>query len=249
MRTFQLRCAKRVLRYLIGTLNRNIRIPRKSNSSPLIITFTDADFAPYQTKASSTGGRLHLLLHQNSYPSDPSHLLDPHNKHTLIPIDWTSKLLPLIACSTTEAELLALNEGAKDCLYLQQLLQELRSPDESLPNPTIFCDNARTIDLLKGKEIYRSRTRHLNLRHFFVRELLQNKSIQLFFCPTRNMLADSLTKSLPLSIHNFLINSFLHDSTAITTSKSHSFDSTIEGEAVNYKNSKQGTESNKNMEV
>jgi KUP system potassium uptake protein len=41
-----------------------------------------------------------------------------------------------------------------------------------------------------------ARTKHIDIKHHFVREALSNKAVALEFCPTENMLADILTKPL-----------------------------------------------------
>ena len=44
---------------------------------------------------------------------------------------------------------------------------------------------------------YHARTKHINVRFHFIHYIIKNGSIQLIYCPTDDMVADTLTKALP----------------------------------------------------
>ena len=60
-----------------------------------------------------------------------------------------------------------------------------------------FCilreDNSATIHLLLNGRSTSDRTKHIELRHFFVKQYLDNGTFELVHCPTEDMIADSLT--------------------------------------------------------
>jgi hypothetical protein len=95
--------AKKILRYLSGTLDYGIFMP--FNSTNLYHTYTDADWGRDLDSRRSTSGILHKL-------GDSS-------------IFWTSKLQPTVSLSSTEAEYHVLTDAAKDILYFKRLLSEL----------------------------------------------------------------------------------------------------------------------------
>ncbi len=87
-----------------------------------------------------------------------------------------------------------MTHAAKEALWPQRLLFELFP---SLETPTIlFCDNQAALQLIEDDN-YQARTKHIDKRYHFIREVVQNGALQLIYCPTDNMAADILTKALP----------------------------------------------------
>ena len=60
-------------------------------------------------------------------------------------------------------------------------------------------DNMSTIQIIGQTHTTNRRTRHLNVRYFFIRDRIKNGEIQIVFCPTDEMLADLMTKHLAIS--------------------------------------------------
>ncbi|KAI7948485.1 hypothetical protein MJO29_010150 [Puccinia striiformis f. sp. tritici] len=110
--------------------------------------------------------------------------------------------------STTESEYRACSETGQDILWVQQLLDCFRS-SLSLPanQVTLFCDNQGALALLKDT-VYQHRTRHINIRHHWLRHHIENSStFHLSYVPTDQNVADFLTKSLsPLKTRAALKN-------------------------------------------
>jgi len=110
-------------------------------------------------------------------------------------ISWISRKQEVIALSTTEAEYIATTHGAKEAIWFQKLLGEL------FPGPsktfTLSCDNQSTINLATTDN-YHARTKHIDVRYHFIRELITNGTIQLKYCPTNSMVADILAKPVPV---------------------------------------------------
>jgi hypothetical protein len=61
---------------------------------------------------------------------------------------------------------------------------------------TLFSDNKPAIALTKEHQ-YHARTKHIDIRYQFIWYIIANSSIHLIYCPTDDMIADTLTKPLP----------------------------------------------------
>lgn len=116
-------------------------------------------------------------------------------------ISWASKKQVIISRSSTEAEYRALALVVAELTWFQSLLSELRLPISRTP-PTIYCDNLSTV-LLSANPVLHSRTKHLELDLFFVREKVQQGKVSVVHISSKDQVADILTKPLPKS-------SFLH---------------------------------------
>ena len=102
--------------------------------------------------------------------------------------------------SSTEAELLGIGDLMSMILWSRLWLQEqgynLGEQGYNLGPSTIHQDNQTTMLMAKnGRRSYRKRTRHLNIRYYFVKEKIDSNDIELKYCPTKNMIADILTSS------------------------------------------------------
>jgi len=101
----------------------------------------------------------------------------------------------LTAKSSTEAELLALNQATDEVLYLRNLLSELGFPPKG---PTIIRqDNQSAITMALKGELGTKRTKHFTVRHYFVTDHIQARDIALIYQPGTQIPADGLTKPLP----------------------------------------------------
>jgi len=171
--------AKRILRYIAGT--KNMGITYSPDANPLLEVYSDASYAEVGDRK-STSGNIYFL---NGGP-----------------IDWFSKKQTTVSLSTTEAEYVALAVAAADCLYYRQFLRELGFNQEA---PTIVHeDNQSVIDIVKeGKES--PRLRHLDVKYRFTHEKIVNKEIDLVYCPSKNMIADMLTKALNPQQHAHIL--------------------------------------------
>ena len=104
--------------------------------------------------------------------------------------------------STAEAKYVAATHAAKEAIWLRRLIFEL-FPMTTTPTP-LYCDNQAALTLATTDN-YHARTKHIDIRYHFIRDVVQKGSIDLIFCPTEDMIADTLTKSLPkwkLTSHN-----------------------------------------------
>jgi len=103
-----------------------------------------------------------------------------------------SKRQETVACSTTEAEIIAFSEGCKDLVYVHRLLSQFHKVD--LPM-LVHEDNLATIDVLSNP-VNNGRTKHIDVRHFWVRKLVSTGVIKMRHIDTNRNVADFLTKPL-----------------------------------------------------
>ena len=96
--------------------------------------------------------------------------------------------------SSTKAELVAINDSMAQVLWTRHFLA---SQGICVPTTTIYQDNKSTILLAKnGKTSSSRRTKHLDIRYFFITDKIKKGEVKVAFCPTQNMLADFFTKPL-----------------------------------------------------
>ena len=112
-------------------------------------------------------------------------------------ISWRSKKQRTVALSSTEAEYMALSEATQEAVWLKAFMSEL---GEVMGNDavTVYEDNQGAIALAKNPESHK-RTKHINIRYHFVREKVEDGQVALEYCPTQDMLADIMTKPIPVT--------------------------------------------------
>ena len=111
------------------------------------------------------------------------------------PIAWKANKQNTVTTSSTEAELLALTQTAKEAIFLSRLLHALTLRlDEPL---TIHCDNRQTLRLLNEESAkLTTKLRHVDIHNHWLRQEVREKRVTLDWVPTKQMPADGFTKSL-----------------------------------------------------
>ena len=71
---------------------------------------------------------------------------------------------------------------------------------------TLYCDNTSAINISKNP-VQHSMTKHIQIRYHFIRELVEDKTLNLEYISTENQLADIMTKTLDVKRYVFLKNS------------------------------------------
>ena len=102
--------------------------------------------------------------------------------------------------STVEAKYIATSLCCSQVLWQKQQLMDYGI---KLYQISIKCDNTSTINLSKNL-IQHSRTKHIDIRHHFLCDHVQNGDISLEFIDTNNQLADIFTKPLNEERLNFI---------------------------------------------
>lgn len=164
--------AQQVLRNLKATPNIGL-VYRKSAQFSGLQCFSDSDWASDEESRRSTTGYLFLLAGA--------------------PISWKSRLQPTVALSSAEAEYMALSSATQEAIHIRNICFDLKiiSPG----SVTIFGDNQSSIAMAKNPVNHKA-SKHIAIRHHFVREKVDSNEVNLEYISTQNMLADFLTKAL-----------------------------------------------------
>jgi hypothetical protein len=72
----------------------------------------------------------------------------------------------------------------------------LKAQGENIGQPTIFQDNKSTIHMINNGASKSDRTRHMNIRYFWLKERIDDGEVNIEYLPTDQMIADILTKPL-----------------------------------------------------
>jgi hypothetical protein len=112
--------------------------------------------------------------------------------------NWTSKKQQTVSLSSSEAEYQALSECVQESLFTQNLVQE----STGVKKPAIiYEDNLGTIFLVKNQQVS-SRTKHIDIRHHFMRDLQEKKDLDVRFKRSENNSADIMTKNTSRDVHD-----------------------------------------------
>lgn len=95
------------------------------------------------------------------------------------PISWRNKKQTSVALSTAEAEYVALSSATQEAVWLKQLLSELQI-EQSKPT-VIYEDNQSAISMAQNAQFH-ERMKHIDIRHHFVREKVNDGTIELKYC-------------------------------------------------------------------
>lgn len=110
-------------------------------------------------------------------------------------VSWSSKKQRTTALSTVEAEYFAMCHVAKEVLWFQNFLQEIVNEQFLNVPQSILVDNQGAISLAKN-HVTSERNKHIELRHFFLREKVEEKLLTFTYVPSRSNAADIFTKSV-----------------------------------------------------
>lgn len=169
--------AKRVLRYIKGTLKMGLLYTSVGEGT--MRAYTDSDFAGDIDSGRITSGYVFLLSNAA--------------------VAWSSKKQPIVTLSTTEAEYVAASVCATQSLWMKRILSSLSQTKEECV--TILCDNSSSIKLSKNPVLH-GRTKHIQVRFHFLRELVKEEEVFLVHCGTQVQVADIMTK--PLKLETFV---------------------------------------------
>ncbi|PNX69499.1 retrovirus-related Pol polyprotein from transposon TNT 1-94 [Trifolium pratense] len=158
---------KWILRYLKGTIDTCLCF---GGDACHINGFVDSDYAGDLDRRRSTTGYVFQI----------------HG----VPVSWRSMLQSTVALSTTEAEYMAVAEGVKEALWLRGLLDDLGMKQECVK---LSCDSQSALHLAKN-QVHHARTKHIDVRYHFVRDVVEEGNISLTKVHTDENSADMLTK-------------------------------------------------------
>ncbi|KAK2350959.1 putative mitochondrial protein [Trifolium repens] len=161
---------KRILKYVNGTSDYGIMYSHCENST--LYGYCDADWAGSADDRKSTSGGCFFL---------GTNL-----------ISWFSKKQNCVALSTAEAEYVAAGSSCSQLVWMKQMLKEYDVEQDAL---TLYCDNMSAINISKNP-VQHSKTKHIDIRHHYIRDLVENKIVVLEHVGTKEQIADIFTKAL-----------------------------------------------------
>lgn len=169
---------KRILRYVKGTKNLGLWYGKQSEFD--LIGYTDADFAGDRIDRKSTSGTCQFLGGSL--------------------VSWSSRKQTSVALSTAEAEYVA---AGSCCTQILWMIQTLKDYDLEFHKVPIMCDNNSAI-LISKNPVLHSRTKHIEIRHHFIRDHIEKGDVELIHVDTKLQIADIFTKPLSTFQHNEL---------------------------------------------
>jgi hypothetical protein len=167
--------AKRILRYIKGTLE--LGILYKKGEQADLIAYSDSDYGGDIDDRKSTSGYVFMLGSGA--------------------VAWSSRKQPIVTLSTTEAEFIAAAHCVCQGIWLKRILDNIGLKQKQCL--TVLCDNSSTIKLSKNPVMH-GRSKHIDIRFHFLRNLSSEGSIELVHCASKDQLADVMTKALNLPL-------------------------------------------------
>ncbi|GKB20296.1 putative ribonuclease H-like domain-containing protein [Tanacetum coccineum] len=178
-KTSHLTAVKRIFRYLKGKPKLGLWYPRESTFD--LESYSDSDYAGANLDKKSTTGGCQFLGRRL--------------------ITWQCKKQTIVATSTTEAEYVAAASCCGQVLWIQNQMLDYGF---NFMNTKIYIDNESTICIVKNP-VYHSKTKHIAIRHHFIRDAYEKKLIQVLKIHTNDNVADLLTKAFDVSRFQFLV--------------------------------------------
>ncbi|GKB23491.1 putative ribonuclease H-like domain-containing protein, partial [Tanacetum coccineum] len=175
---------KRIFRYLKGQPTLGLWYPKDSPMD--LIAYSDSDYAGASIDRKSTTGGCQFLGCRL--------------------ISWQCKKQTIVANSTTKAEYIAASNCCGQVLWLQNQLLDY---GYNFMKTKIHVDNESAICVVKNP-VYHSKTKHIEIRHHFIRDSYEKKLIEMVKIHTDYNVADLLTKAFDVTRFQFLIASIGH---------------------------------------
>ena len=163
---------KRVLRYIKGTEDYGL-FYKKGDLKGELIGYNDSDFVGDCNDRKSTSG--HIFFFGG------------------MAVSWSSQKHSIVALSSCEAEYIAATSATCQAVWMNRLIGELMSNEET--KVKLLVDNQSAITL-SNNLVHHNRTKHIDTRYHFIRQCVEDKKIEIVFIWTEDQLADMFTKAL-----------------------------------------------------
>ena len=179
---------KHIFRYLQGTIDLGLYYSKESRLD--LIGYADAGYLSDPHTAKSQTG--YVFMCGGTITS------------------WRSMKQTLTATSSNHAEIIAIHEASRECVWLRSIIHHIQKNcdlnlKEKIPPTILFEDNSACIAQLKGGYIKGDRTKHISPKFFFTHDLQKNGEIDVQQIRSNENLADLLTKALPTSTFEKLV--------------------------------------------
>ncbi|GJW38803.1 retrovirus-related pol polyprotein from transposon TNT 1-94 [Tanacetum coccineum] len=188
-----LEAVKRVFWYLQGTINMGLWYPKYTAMA--LTSYADADHVGCQDTRRSTS--------------------DSAQFHGDKLVSWSSKKQTSTSISSTEAEYITMSGCCAQILWMRSQLSDYGFAYNHIP---LYYDNKSVIALYCNNVQY-SRSKHINIRHHFIREQVEKGVVELYFVRTAYQLADIFTKALPRERFKFILPRLVIKSMKLETLK------------------------------
>jgi hypothetical protein len=167
-----------IIRYVASTLDAKITYDGKSKEG--FIAYADADWAgdPINRKSVTS----YVVKLAGSV------------------VSWKSRKQKTLAHSSTEAEYMALSDASRQISWIQNLYKEIGFKIES----TILCGDNQGAIFIGSNPTTEKRTKHIDIRFHYIRECIEEGKIILYYIPTKEQIADILTKNLSFDKFKYL---------------------------------------------
>ena len=180
-----------VYKYSMSNVDNQLVMFRSANDlgglgNPILSGYSDANFARDVDTRRSTSGFIFMLAGAAIF--------------------WQSRAQATVALSSTVAEYIALAGAAQEAIWLLQVLREFKF---MITAPVlIYEDNQSTIKLVDNP-VFHKRSKHVDIKYHFIRELVENRTLQIQYVSTKDNIADIFTKPLSFSSFTALRAEFL----------------------------------------
>lgn len=177
---------KRILGYLQGTTDMTLKVSAQGfyytqqpngtlELSHPVRVYADADYANDRDTRRSRTGFVTFLLGT--------------------PVSWKSRMQSHVTTSTAEAEYVALSVAIQETEMIVNLLKELGIRSRGKVQVIAEQDNQAAIAIASDNR-NETRLKHIDVRYHHIRERKERGDIDIRYCPTKEMVADILTKGL-----------------------------------------------------
>ena len=173
------KAARGILEYLNASSSYGVTFQRGSGLE--MVVYADAAYAPKETKRKSVSGGAVMCGGAA--------------------IQWISRTQKCTTLSSSEAEYVAMAEGFKEALFLRSVWRFLL-PNFGDPCIQVFEDNNGAIQM-GVNPITNSNSKHIDVRHHFLRELVESGEFQISHVKSELQHADFLTKPLSKDAFRF----------------------------------------------
>ena len=155
-----LQSAKRILRYLKGTIDFGVFYKKGGNEE--LVAYTDSDYAGDLDDRRNTLGYVFMLSSGA--------------------VSWSSKKQHVVSLSTTATEFIAATSCSCQAIWLRRILEGLNHAQHD--STIVYCDNSSTIKLSKNLVMH-GRCKHIDVHFHFLRELTKDGIIDMVHCHTQ----------------------------------------------------------------
>ena len=174
--------AKHLLQYLKGTIDYGLEFNYSNgisrNSKLEITSYSDSDWGGDLDERKSTTGYF-VLLNNNI-------------------VSWASKKQSTVALSSAEAEYMAITGTGMEILWIIHFLTELELYTQT--KPIILYTDSNSATAIANNDVNHGRTKHIDIKHHWIRDQINNNIIVLNYIPTSEQIADIHTKALTRTV-------------------------------------------------